>query len=315
MNFGARARQEATDQNGCCGRRSNCRANEPRRVAASFIYNRDGSTKSDTIVSADRGITNVAPEVGLVYTPSRDWQFHARVGTGYGTPQFTNLFVTPQGQPGNNTRLKSQTNVGYDVGADWTPVRGVLLSVTGFYEFFENELVSQSPGPGLPNFTFNAPASEHRGMEAAADIALGAGFRLTAAYIYNNQIYTDCTEQLPNNAPPPIPPDDHKFFSFNRAGNKIPGVSPNALTARLSYDVRDGIYKGWGLMPNISGTMASIWKTPICLKRRVTTPSTSMCITPPSLAAGRCGRSWPISRSGTFSTRRTSPRQTTSRTQ
>ena len=121
-----------------------------------------------------------------------------------------------------------------------------MLSVTGFYEFFENELVSQSPGPGLPNFTFNAPASEYRGIEAAADIALGAGFRLTAAYIYNNQIYTDYTEQLPNNAPPPIPPDDHKFFSFNRAGNKIPGVSPNELTARLSYDVRDGIYKGWG---------------------------------------------------------------------
>jgi iron complex outermembrane recepter protein len=194
-------------------------------------FNPDGSTKSDTTVSADRGITNVAPEVGLVYTPSRDWQFHARVGTGYGTPQLTNLFVTPQGQPGNNTQLQSQN---------------VLLSVTGFYEFFENELVSQSPGPGLPNFTFNAPASEHRGMEAAADIALGAGFRLTAAYIYNNQIYTDYTEQLPNNAPPPIPPDDHKFFSLNRAGNKIPGVSPNELTGRLSYDVRDGIYKGWG---------------------------------------------------------------------
>ena len=157
-------------------------------------------------MSADRGITNVAPELGVVYTPSRDWQFHARVGTGYGTPQFTNLFVTPQGQPGNNTRPQSQTNVGYDVGADWTPVRGVLLSLTGFYEFFENELVSQSPGPGLPNFTFNAPASEHRGIEAAADIALGAGFRLTAAYIYNNQIYTDYTEQLPNNAPPPIRP-------------------------------------------------------------------------------------------------------------
>ena len=81
-----------------------------------------------------------------------------------------------------------------------------MLSLTGFYEFFENELVSQSPGPGLPNFTFNAPASEHRGIEAAADIALGAAARFTAAYIFNNQIYTDYTEQLPNNAPPPILP-------------------------------------------------------------------------------------------------------------
>ena len=43
------------------------------------------------------------------------------------------------------------------MGVDWTPVRGVMLSVTGFYEFFENELVSQSPGPGLTSFSFNAP--------------------------------------------------------------------------------------------------------------------------------------------------------------
>ena len=33
---------------------------------------------------------------------------------------------------------------------------------------------------------------------------------------------------------------------FDRAGNKIPGVSPNELTARLSYDAQDGTYKGWG---------------------------------------------------------------------
>ena len=32
----------------------------------------------------------------------------------------------------------------------------------------------------------------------------------------------------------------------DRAGNKIPGVSPHELTARLSYDAQDGTYKGWG---------------------------------------------------------------------
>ena len=106
MNFGARARQEVqlTKTVAVVGGATVERTNLDG-LQHSFIYNRDGSTKSDTTVSADRGITNVAPELGLVYTPSRDWQFHARVGTGYGTPQFTNLFVTPQGQPGNNTRL------------------------------------------------------------------------------------------------------------------------------------------------------------------------------------------------------------------
>jgi iron complex outermembrane receptor protein len=43
------------------------------------------------------------------------------------------------------------------------------LSVTGFYEFFRNELVTQSPGVGMQNFTFNVPRSVHRGVEVAAD--------------------------------------------------------------------------------------------------------------------------------------------------
>ena len=35
-------------------------------------------------------------------------------------------------------------------------------------------------------------------------------------------------------------------FSFNRAGNKIPGISPNELTARLGYDELSGPLAGLG---------------------------------------------------------------------
>ena len=106
--------------------------------------------------------------------------------------------------------------VGFDVGGDWTPAPGVLLSVTGFYEFFRNELVSQSPaGNSGSSFSFNAPASEHRGIEVAADFTLAEGLRLTASYLLNDQIYTDYTEQIAGVSTP-----------FDRDGNKIPGVSP-----------------------------------------------------------------------------------------
>ncbi|RUO99263.1 TonB-dependent receptor [Hyphomicrobium sp.] len=211
-----------------------------------YIYNTSGNLIRTNFVTADREMTNVAPELGLIYAPTREWQWRARVGTGYGTPQFSNLFVTSAGQPGNNTDLKSQTNVGFDLGGDWTPAPGVTLSVTGFYEFFRNELVSQSAGPGLQSFTFNAPASEHRGIEASADVALGHGFRLTASYIFDDQIYTDYTEGLtgvPPNAPPGTPT---ALYRYSRDGNKIPGVAPNELTTRLSYDVPNGSFKGVG---------------------------------------------------------------------
>ena len=74
-----------------------------------------------TIIAASPQYQNTAPEFALVYKPSNEWQWHARVATGYGTPQVSNLFVLPSGLPGNNTQLKTQTNLGYDVGVDWTP--------------------------------------------------------------------------------------------------------------------------------------------------------------------------------------------------
>lgn len=236
-NFGARAREEVKLTNdvavvaGATVERTSLDGTQ-----RSYTYDNSGTLASIRDVSVDREMTNIAPEVGVLYTPNNQWQFRARIGTGYGTPQFTNLFITPEGEPGNNTDLQSQTNIGYDLGADWTPVKGVTLSVTGFYEFFTNEIVSQAPPtPGFPNFTFNAPASEHRGIEAVADVALTDSLRLTAAYLYNNQIYTDYNEVLAGD-PKPV----------SRDGNKIPGVSSNELTARLSYDTPTGIYKGFG---------------------------------------------------------------------
>jgi iron complex outermembrane receptor protein len=40
-------------------------------------------------------------------------------------------------------------------------------------------------------------------------------------------------------------------FSFNRAGNKIPGISPNELTARLGYDQLSGPLAGIGAFVEI----------------------------------------------------------------
>jgi len=202
-----------------------------------FSYTPAGNIAAITPIGVDRRFLNTAEEAGLLYRPSRDWQFRGRIATAYGTPQIGNLLVTPQGVPGNNTQLQAQSNLGFDIGADWTPLDTLLFSVTGFYEFFRNELVTQSPGAGLQNFTFNAPASEHRGIELAADWRPAPGWRIVGAYTYNNQIYTDYVEQLSAGA---------LTASFNRAGNRIPGVSPNELTARIGYDHPLGPWKGLG---------------------------------------------------------------------
>jgi iron complex outermembrane recepter protein len=193
-----------------------------------------------TVTSANNNYYNIAPEGALVYRPNSEWLVKARVGTGYGTPQASNLFVTQDGTRGNNTQLKSQTNLGIDLAAIWTPLDTVWLSVDGFYEFFRNEFVTQfapvtptNPAP-LP-FTFNAPRSEHRGVEVAGLWQFYPGWRARVAYSYNNQIYTQYSETLSGAAQP-----------FNRAGNWIPGIALNQLTARLGYDVPAGPLAGLG---------------------------------------------------------------------
>ncbi|MGH6935116.1 MAG: TonB-dependent receptor family protein [Methylocella sp.] len=193
-----------------------------------------------TGVSVNNHYYNIAPEGALVYRPNSEWLVKARVGTGYGTPQASNLFVTQTGAPGNNTGLKSQTNLGLDLAAIWTPLDTVWLSVDGFYEWFRNEFVTQfapvtAAVPAPQGFTFNAPRSEHRGVEVAGLWQPYPGWKARIAYTYNNQIYTQYSETLTGVAQP-----------FDRAGNWIPGIALNQLTARLGYDVPWGPLKGLG---------------------------------------------------------------------
>jgi iron complex outermembrane recepter protein len=186
-----------------------------------------------TITAAAPQYQNMAPEFALVYKPDNEWQWHARVATGYGTPQVSNLFVLPSGLPGNNTQLKTQTNLGYDIGVDWTPNKSLKLSATAFYEAFNNELVTQATPIQGVTYTFNAPGSEHYGVELAAQWAFLDGWKFTAAYTYLDEVYTNYFESISG-------------FTFNRDGNKIPGISPNELTARLGYDQLHGPLTGLG---------------------------------------------------------------------
>jgi iron complex outermembrane receptor protein len=196
-----------------------------------------GGTPSFTMLPVQRDFWNGAYEVALRYRPDAAWQLHARAARAYGTPQASNLFVTPAGVTGNNTQLKPQTNQGFDLGADWSPNSSFTASVTGFYEFFTNELVTQSPGASLQSFTFNAPSSEHRGVELNADWRPLAGWLVRAAYTYDDQYYTNYTERLSAGT---------RSTAFDRDGTAIPGVQPNFLTARLGYDQPSGPLAGLG---------------------------------------------------------------------
>lgn len=208
-------------------------------VNTSYSYSGPAGVQNPLkMTAADSQFQNTAPELALLYTINSDWLLRGRIATGYGTPQVSNLFVSANGQSGNNTQLQPQRNLGYDLGFDWKPNTTLKVSATGFYEFFRDELVSQATPAGSPNtsYTFNAPRSEHRGIELAADWKFYPGWRFMAAYTYLDEVYTEYVENITNGA----------IFSFNRAGKKIPGISPHELTARIGYDEFAGPLAGLG---------------------------------------------------------------------
>jgi iron complex outermembrane recepter protein len=185
-------------------------------------------------VAADNDYWNTAPEASLTYRYSPEWQFRARYATGYGTPNFVNLTSTASGV-GNNTSLKAQTNMGVDVGVDWTPINNLTVSLTGFNEWFRNEMLQLSTS-GFPPVLYwvNVPAAIHRGVEANVDWRPYEGWRFIAAYTYNDQFFTDFRDKLSNTV------------YYDRRGKRIPNVPPHTLTSRVGYDIPYGDFKGLG---------------------------------------------------------------------
>jgi len=190
-----------------------------------------------TYIPAERHFTNVAPEAALFWQAVDAVRLHARVGTGYGIPQAGNLFVTAAGVAGNNTSLKAQRNTGVDLGAEVALGSNFKAELTGYYEWFTNELVSQSAGVNLLAYTSNVPRSVHRGVELGVSWRPLPGAKLDASYSYNDQYYTDFRERLTAGSVSVV---------LDRNGKAIPGVIPNFVNARAGYDQPVGPLRGLG---------------------------------------------------------------------
>ncbi|WP_426256626.1 TonB-dependent receptor family protein [Sphingomonas sp. DC2300-3] len=198
-----------------------------------------GANPTMTVVPALRRFGNVAPEASLVWQADPALRLHARVGTAYGIPQAGQLFVTPAGVPGDNVALKTQKNTGVDLGAELRLGRTLTAELTGYYEWFRNEQVSQSAGVNLLSFTTNVPRSIHRGVELAVEWRpdLVEGGYVRGNYSYNDQRYTQYLERLTSGAVSAV---------FDRDGNRIPGVIPTFANLRAGYDRPAGPLAGLG---------------------------------------------------------------------
>ncbi len=173
----------------------------------------------------DRRIYNAAPELGLVYKPGEKAQYHARFGMGYGIPSFSQLTTTQDGTRGNNTGLKPQRNIGFELGGKSTIANVVSFDVAAYYEIFYNEFVTQAPPSGSTSFTSNAPRARHQGAEASVDVRPWGGLFWSAAMTFNDHEYSEYSEKLSSTT-----------AAIDRKGKKIPGVERVQMNSRLGYE-------------------------------------------------------------------------------
>lgn len=194
-----------------------------------------------TVISASRSMWNTSPEASLVYRFDPDWQARVRYETAFGTPYYSQLFVTSAGLPGDNTHLKPQTDQGIDAGLDWTPAGTKLAaSVTLFNEWFHDQQLTQVATNDV-SYTSNAPDSIHRGVEATVEYKPFDGWRLAGNYTLDDQFFTNYMETIG-----PATGQPAGTLVMNRAGNKIPNVPLNQFTGRIGYDQPSGDFKGLG---------------------------------------------------------------------
>ncbi|HEY8124925.1 MAG TPA: TonB-dependent receptor [Methylocystis sp.] len=234
-NIGLRAREEialAPGLTGVIGFSANW--NRVWGVSTAYNYPANLAPRFPTQVAVDNDYWNTAPEASLTYRYNPEWQVRARYATGYSTPTFVFLTSTRNGVGSNP--LKAQTNMGVDLGVDWTPRPDLTVSVTGFNEWHRNEILTLSNG--LVGYSQNIPSSLHRGVELNADWRPYDGWRLIAAYTFNNQFFTNYWDDLGTVA--------GRAVLYNRAGNQIPNVPPHTVTMRLGYDQPYGDLSGLG---------------------------------------------------------------------
>lgn len=234
-NIGLRAREEIALAPGLTGV-IGFSANWNRVWGVNTVYNYaiNLQPRFPTQIAVDNDYWNTAPEASLTYRYNPEWQVRARYATGYSTPTF--LFLTNTRNGVGQNPLKAQTNMGVDLGIDWTPRPDLTVSVTGFNEWHRNEILTLNNA--LVSYQTNIPSSLHRGVELNADWRPFEGWRLIAAYTFNNQFFTNYWDDLGSVG--------GRAVLYNRAGNRIPNVPPHTLTMRYGYDQPYGDLAGLG---------------------------------------------------------------------
>jgi iron complex outermembrane recepter protein len=170
--------------------------------------------------SGQRSYSHGSPVVGAMWHVTDRVNVYANYGQGFETPTFIELAYRPVGS-GLNFALQPALSNSGEIGLKALIGRDQRVNLAAFDIRTSNEIVIDTATGGRTTYK-NAARTERKGVEAAWQGNLGAGFAGYASYTYLSAKFTDAAT---TGAPPQIVP----------AGARLPGVPGTSAYGELSW--------------------------------------------------------------------------------
>jgi len=189
-------------------------------------------TPEDPDDSGTLTMDQLSPMIGLRYTRAPWLNLYGSVSRSFQTPTTTEL---TDSLGGFNEDLQPERATNYEIGVKGTAMSRLSYSLALFH-MDVTDLIVGSEAPSTERVYFdNAGSSTHNGVEASLSALLSEGLVITASYTHSNFFF-----------------DDFQTNETDFSGNKLPGVPPNQVFARLNYVRRPGL-SAWASLTAVDG--------------------------------------------------------------
>jgi iron complex outermembrane receptor protein len=165
------------------------------------------------------------PSLGINFKINKNSRIFINTSSGFETPTLNEYSASPIGS-GFNKDLKSQKNMGYELGASLFNLSKKFSLDIVFFESVTNDEVLSYEDENFPDQKFynNAGKSKRKGIEIAGLLKLNNTI-LSSSYSSGDYYFKDFSEN-----------------SNDYSGNKIPGIPKNIFTLSLEYRTKNNVF-------------------------------------------------------------------------
>lgn len=165
------------------------------------------------------------PSLGINFKINKNSRVFINTSSGFETPTLNEYSATPIGT-GFNKDLKSQKNMGYELGASLFNISKKFSLDIVFFKSVTNDEVLSYEDENFPDQKFynNAGKSKRKGIEITGLLKLNNTI-LSSSYSSGDYYFKDFSEN-----------------SNDYSGNKIPGIPKNIFTLSLEHRTKNNVF-------------------------------------------------------------------------